>query len=173
MTMNDTWGFKKHDHNWKTAEKLIHTLIETASKGGNFLLNVGPTAEGEIPQPSIERLAAMGRWMKVNGESIYGTTASPFGAGAELPWGRATQKSGKLFLHVMKWPADGKLAVPIRNKVTKAYLLTQPGSAVDSAVGDVGVTVTLPAEAPDKVASVVVLEISGAPDVIAPATAPK
>lgn len=73
MTMNETWGYKSYDHNWKSKETLIHNLIDIAAKGGNFLLNVGPTAEGLIPAPSIERLAAMGRWLKVNGEAIYAT----------------------------------------------------------------------------------------------------
>ena len=73
MTMNDTWGFKKNDHNWKSAEVLIHNLIDVTAKGGNYLLNVGPTAEGLIPAPSVERLKQMGKWLKTNGEAIYGT----------------------------------------------------------------------------------------------------
>ena len=77
MTMNDTWGFKSYDENWKSSETLVRNLVDIASKGGNYLLNVGPTAEGEIPAPSVERLAAMGRWMKVNGEAIYGTQREP------------------------------------------------------------------------------------------------
>ena len=78
MTMNNTWGYKSFDHNWKSAETLIRNLVDIASKGGNYLLNVGPTSEGLIPEPSVERLKAIGKWMDVNGESIYGTTASPF-----------------------------------------------------------------------------------------------
>ena len=73
MTMNDTWGYKLNDHNWKSAEVLIHNLIDVASKGGNYLLNVGPTAEGEIPEPSLERLQEMGNWLRTNGEVVYGT----------------------------------------------------------------------------------------------------
>jgi alpha-L-fucosidase len=166
MTMNNTWGFKKNDSNWKSEEKLIHTLIETASKGGNFLLNVGPTAAGEIPPPSVERLAAMGKWMKTNGDAIYGTTASPFAT--DMPWGRATQKPGKLYLHVMTWPTDGKLVVPVSNKASKAYLLTQPASSLEVAAGDAGVSVKVPSEMPDKDATVIVLEIDGPPRVIEP-----
>src|SRR5215469_2358767 len=78
MTMNDTWGFKKQDQNWKSTETLIRNLVDIASKGGNYLLNVGPTGEGLIPESSVERLKEIGSWMKVNGEAIYGTTASPF-----------------------------------------------------------------------------------------------
>ena len=78
MTMNNHWGYNKADQNWKSAATLIRNLIDCASKGGNYLLNVGPTSEGLIPGASVERLAEIGKWMKVNGEAIYGTTASPF-----------------------------------------------------------------------------------------------
>ena len=73
MTMNDTWGYKKNDNNWKSTEVLIHNLIDVAAKGGNYLLNAGPTAEGLIPEPSVERLEEMGAWLDVNGEAIYAT----------------------------------------------------------------------------------------------------
>jgi len=72
MTMNDTWGYKTSDNNWKSSETLIKNLADIVSKGGNFLLNVGPTSEGFIPSPSVERLKEMGDWMKVNGEAVYG-----------------------------------------------------------------------------------------------------
>jgi len=74
MTMNDTWGFRESDLNWKSDTTLIWNLAETASKGGNFLLNVGPTAEGLIPQASVDRLRSMGNWLRINGEAIYGTS---------------------------------------------------------------------------------------------------
>ncbi|HEX29781.1 TPA: alpha-L-fucosidase, partial [Candidatus Poribacteria bacterium] len=110
MTMNDTWGYKSYDHNWKSTETLIHNLVDIASKGGNYLLNIGPTAEGLIPEPSVIRLREIGRWMSVNSVSIYGTTASPIG---RPPWGRCTRKvtdkGTNLYLHVFDWPSDGKL----------------------------------------------------------------
>ncbi|MEP3384104.1 MAG: alpha-L-fucosidase [Flavobacteriaceae bacterium] len=73
MTMNDTWGFKKNDHNWKSTDILIHNLIDVTAKGGNYLLNVGPTAKGIIPQPSVDRLKGVGKWLSVNGEAIFDT----------------------------------------------------------------------------------------------------
>ncbi|MCX7006498.1 MAG: alpha-L-fucosidase, partial [Kiritimatiellaeota bacterium] len=79
MTMNGTWGFKSYDDNWKSTETLINNLCDIASKGGNYLLNVGPTSEGLIPVPSVERLAQVGEWMRVNGEAIYGSHPSAFG----------------------------------------------------------------------------------------------
>ena len=163
MTMNDTWGFKSYDHNWKSREDLLHKLVDIASKGGNFLLNVGPTAEGLIPAPSVERLAAIGEWMKVNSESIYGTTASPIG---EVPWGRCTAKSGKLYLHVFDWPTNGQLEVTgVKNKVKKAYLLADKKQAKLHVIcvmraGSEKVVITIPSKAPDSVDTVIVLEIN-------------
>ena len=80
MTINDTWGYKSYDNNFKSTETLLRNLIDIASKGGNYLLNVGPTAEGVIPAAEVERLKEIGRWMDVNSEAIHGTTASPFRA---------------------------------------------------------------------------------------------
>jgi alpha-L-fucosidase len=166
MTMNRTWGFKKDDHKWKSTTELIRMLSEIASKGGNFLLNVGPTAAGEIPPPSIERLAEVGAWMKINHEAIYGTSASPFEA---LPFkGYCTQKPGKLYLHVCEWPKTETLLVPLRNKVKKAYLLSKPADALaTTAAGAGGVRLTIPAAAPDPHVTVIVLEIEGLPEVAA------
>src|SRR6266850_7578149 len=117
MTMNTTWGFKFYDDKWKSSETIIRNLIDIASKGGNYLLNVGPTAEGLIPPPSVERLRDVGNWMKRNGESIYGTTASPFAS--QLSFGRATSKPGRVYLEVFDWPADGNLRVPAWGKTVK------------------------------------------------------
>ena len=168
MTMNNHWGYNKHDHNWKSNEDLLHKLADIASKGGNFLLNVGPTAQGLIPQSSIDRLRAMGKWMKVNSESIYGTQASPF---KQLKWGRCTQKPIKagtrLYLHVFDWPSDGKLVVPgIFNQVKKAYLLSDPKKvSLDVSRKEDELVINVPIEALDPINSVVVLDINGRPDI--------
>jgi alpha-L-fucosidase len=156
MTMNDTWGYKSYDENWKSTEDLLRKLADIASKGGNFLLNIGPTPEGLIPRPSIQRLEAMGRWMAVNSESIYGTSASPIGAPA---WGRCTTKGDRLYLHVFDWPTDGRLEVPLAQaNVRKAYLLADKKKAALPVATEVGkVVVTVGDEAPDAINSVVVL----------------
>lgn len=161
MTMNDTWGFKKNDHNWKSPETLIRNLVDIASKGGNYLLNVGPTAEGRIPDESLKRLATIGKWMDTNGESIYGTTASPF---EKLPWGRATQRAvgaeGDIYLHVFDWPADGKLQVPaVKGSVTSAKLLAG-GESLKFAQSADGLTIELPSTAPDAIDSVIKLQVA-------------
>jgi alpha-L-fucosidase len=159
MTMNDTWGFKSYDHHWESAEDLLRKLVDIASKGGNFLLNVGPTSEGLIPQASVERLAAMGEWMAKNSESIYGTTASPF---EKLAWGRCTAKPGKLYLHVFDWPKNGELKVPMpRSDVQMAYLLTHKDRAellLDSDENG-NLVVTVPRKVPDAIDTVVLLEM--------------
>jgi len=120
MTMNDTWGFKKDDHNWKSTEQLLFNLVDCVSKGGNFLLNVGPTAEGLIPQPSLDRLKEMGGYVRVNAEAIYGAGPSPF---ARLPY-RVTTKPGKLFVHVFKAEPDMTIQLPgLQNRMLRAYAL--------------------------------------------------
>ena len=166
MTMNDTWGFKSTDHKWKPTETLIRNLVDIASKGGNYLLNVGPTSLGEIPEPSIERLKAVGQWMKVNGESIYATTASPF---YRLAWGRCTKKlhdaGATLYLHVFDWPEDGKLILPgFHQEVANARLLAGGPELSMVYVHDYSIVV-VPTEAPDPIDTVIVLEVKGKLDI--------
>jgi len=174
MTMNRHWGYNQHDDDWKSSEDLIRKLADIASKGGNFLLNVGPKADGTFPEESIDRLRDVGAWMQVNGEAIYGTSGSPF---EHLPWGRCTRKaleSGdtRLYLHVFDWPEDGLLAVPgIYNEAIQACLLADAGRTPLEVWRDGGaLVVQLPAEAPDAIDSVVVLDVVGRPDVSCPPT---
>jgi len=169
MTINRNWGYNAADHSFKSTETLLRNLIDVASKGGNYLLNVGPTAEGLIPQKEIDRLKGMGRWLKVNGEAIYGTAASPF---EKLPWGRCTRKvradgNTTLYLNVFDWPTNGQLEVPVTNKPAACGLLADPGRKFQVTAGAAGLTVHLTGSAPDKICSVVALNITGKPEVIA------
>jgi len=168
MTINDTWGFKTDDRDFKSTETLLRNLVDIASKGGNYLLNVGPTSEGLIPQPEIDRLREIGKWMHVNGQAIYATSASPF---KRLPWGRCTQKATAdgttLYLHVFNWPKDGKLVVPgLKNKVQSAALLADPKTELKfEATQEQNVVISVPETAPDKICSVVVCKIDGKPEI--------
>lgn len=160
MTMNDTWGYSKLDHNWKSERTLIRMLCDTSSKGGNFLLNVGPTAEGLIPPESVERLAAVGRWMKTNSRAVYGTSAGPIG---RVPWGRCTADGDTLYLMVFDWPSNGELLVPrLKNKPKRASLMAG-GARLTARRTDGGMVISLPSAAPDADASVIVLELDGPP----------
>jgi alpha-L-fucosidase len=165
MTLNTTWGYSAHDHAWKTDETLIRNLIDIASKGGNYLLNIGPKGDGTVPAETLKSFRAIGAWLKTNGASIYGTTASPF---AQLDWGRATRQGRTLYLHIFNWPADGRLVVPLQNKVTRATLLAQPATKVAVSASPTGVRLQLPSAAPDAIATVIALQFEGEPRVTKP-----
>lgn len=153
MTMNDTWGFRSDDKNWKTDTDLIRKLIDVVSKGGNFLLNVGPNARGRIPPQSVKDLKTMGKWMDVNGEAIYGAGASPVPSPA---WGRYTTKGNTVYAHVFDWPKDGTLKIEGISKIKSAQLLTSCGKQpVEFTTNELH----LQEKAPNEFASVIALEL--------------
>ncbi len=155
-TINDTWGFKTHDHNWKSVETLVQKLVDIVSKGGNYLLNVGPTAEGVIPQPSVDRLLSVGHWLKRNGEAVYATTPGPLQGLEGL---RSTARPGKVYLHVFDWPEGGEIEIPsLDSQVGGVHLLS--GTCTELPFSDDGVRILIggPVEAPDPADAVVVLE---------------
>lgn len=175
MTINDTWGFKKDDTNFKSTETLLWNLIDIASKGGNYLLNVGPDATGVIPQPEQDRMLEIGKWLKLNGEAIYDTQAGPFsqehGAYSATEkdkkgnpiWApvwdwRATAKPGSVFISILEWPGTKFMLPPMDARVTKATMLADhKHRALKFSQNEKGITVTLPETAPDPIASVLVL----------------
>jgi alpha-L-fucosidase len=163
-TLNDTWGYRKDDHNWKSLATVLELLVNCASKGVNYLLNVGPTAEGVIPQPSVDLLKQVGDWMERNGEAIHGTSASPFFT--DPSWGRVTCRGEILYLMVKQWPTDGVLALyGLRNKVRSARIPGRPDEKVCfTQTGDT-VLLNVPATAPEEIVSVVAVTVAGAPDV--------
>lgn len=171
MTMNDHWGYNKHDTHWKSTGDLIRKLVDIASKGDNFLLNVGPKADGTFPEESVIRLREIGKWMKANGESIYGTTASPF---QHLTWGRCTQKKTEdrhlLYMHVFHWPEENILRIPgLFTDPNSVFLL--PGAENTNLVtkrDEDAVLVHLPPDPPDTVNTVVALEFNEEPDISQP-----
>lgn len=166
MSMNGTWGYKSRDQNWKSADELIRNLIDVASKQGNYLLNIGPTPEGVIPAPSIDRLTKIGQWLKVNGEAIYGTTAAPFKK--QPVWGRITRKADTLYLHVFNWPQDGRIVLPVGNSAGQARLLADPSASPVTVSSPQGLEIQLPASAPDKAASVIAITLNGPLQLILP-----
>jgi alpha-L-fucosidase len=179
MTMNDTWGYKPDDVNFKSTELLLWNLIDIASKGGNYLLNIGPDAKGNVPPAEIERLRAMGAWLKVNGEAIYGTKATLFGdeAGiysateknaqgkpkfvASWDW-RSTTGKNAIYVELLTWP-DGTFHLPKTSRtITGAYLLGDKArKPLKFMQGPEGTAVTLPEKVPDPVATVLVLKTRG------------
>jgi len=163
QTLNTTWGFSKLDTLWKSPETVVLRLVEIVSRGGNYLLNIGPKGNGEIPDATVEIFRKVGPWVERNAESIYGTTANPFG---ELPWGYCTVKGSKLYLFVREWPQDGVLTLPgLNNAVTSAYLLLDKSTKLPVTQVEKQTRITLPSKPTDNPATVLVLDIDGSPRV--------
>jgi alpha-L-fucosidase len=166
MTTNDTWGYRAGDTSFRSAKELTQDLVDVVSKGGNYLLNVGPDPEGSIPAQAVDLLHQIGVWMKVNNASIYGTTQTPFPR--QALWGRVTQKPGILYLHILTWPLSGKITVPMTNQVSNAHFLSAPSDKLVTTNTKKGVQIQLPDAAPDTIDSVVALNYKGELAAIAP-----
>lgn len=171
QTLNHCWGYSKFDDDWKPPREVIRQLVNVVSRGGNYLLDVGATGEGTFPPAAVDILAKVGEWVRLNGESIYGTSASPFG---ELPWGRCTVKGEKLYLHVFEWPPEGELSLEgLKNEVKRAYLLQDSSRSLEFRRNGDRVSVRLPGRPVDKDDTVVVLEIGDKPEVRPPVVVQK
>jgi alpha-L-fucosidase len=175
MTMNDTWGYKQDDTNFKSTETLVRNLIDIASKGGNYLLNIGPMATGEVPPAEVERLRETGKWLAVNGESIYASQPTLFGAEAgefsttekdgegkpkfvpSWKW-RSTTRHDKIFIHLFEWPGASFHLDNVTRQVTGAYLLADPAhTPLKVTKQGAGIDVALPEKPIDSIATVLAL----------------
>lgn len=155
MTINNTWAYNRNDRAYKSPTELIRTLVEVASKGGNLLLDVGPTPQGTIQPEFQQRLLAIGSWLKVNGASIYGTTYGPL---QNLPWGKSTAKGNIIYLHVLEWP-QGRLELSgLHARVVQAVLLAS-GRALKFKQSGERLSIAIPPQAPDPAVSVVALRV--------------
>ncbi|MCH6259020.1 alpha-L-fucosidase [Puniceicoccaceae bacterium K14] len=168
-TMNESWHFDEADDDWKSSKGLLSRLVDIAGKGGNYLLNVGPTRVGVIPEESVTRLKSMGDWLEKNGEAIYGTGAGPYPF--ELGWGSITQrKAGDdtvLYLNIVEWPVNGSLSLHgLDNAILNAELLVGGRSVPVSTEFDVNTGLNvhsfdLPKESPDPYVSVIKVTVAG------------
>jgi alpha-L-fucosidase len=178
-TINHTWGFRRDDTDWKSPGQIAFKLVDIVSKGGNYLLNVGPTAEGVIPQVSQDILRTVGKWLQVNGEAVYGAAATPFGEELgepsakgfkdvrgdtlvyqQIQW-RVTTKPGKLYIIFFDEPR-APFAVPaMKNRITKAYRLADK-APIEMKTENGRTYLTLERPIFDPMATVVVVEFEGA-----------
>ncbi|GJM60643.1 hypothetical protein PEDI_11950 [Persicobacter diffluens] len=160
MTMNHNWSYRKSDQDWKSLKDLLINLTQSVSKGGNYLLNIGPKPDGSIPQASIERLEGFADWMSVNAEAIHGSSHTPF---KHLPfYGTCTQKDNILYFHIYDWPGDQKLLIPgLKNEISRAYLLADDQQALHWEKTALGPELQLPFHATDPNVSVLAVEVAG------------
>jgi len=163
MTMNGTWGYQDFATSWQTPLTLLTWLVDCVSKGGNLNLGMGPDETGAFPAAMVSRLATMGQWTSIYGESIYGAKASIFPQ--VFSWGKVTVKPGKLFLHVITWPTGNhQITIPrLKNAVNKVYLLNDTTKTCAYTLQDSTMTITLPATAPNQYISVIAVAVTGNP----------
>ncbi len=165
MTMGDScgWGYTHNNPNFKSVPQLIQNLVTAASGEGNYLLNIGPRPDGRIRREETQRLAAIGRWLAVNGESIYGSQRCPFGAGMV---GLTTAKDNTAYIHVFRWPKQGEIVVPgIKNTVERAEVLgTGDRAVIELRSNDRTFLRDLPQSPPDPYDTVIKLVLDGKPE---------
>ncbi len=157
MTIGNSWGYKEGDAPLKSSAELIRYLVNVASRGGNLLLNVGPTADGVIPPQFVSRLQEIGVWMDKNGESIYRTQGSPFPA---LPVGKCTTKGNRLYIHVESPPAEPIQLLGLKNAIIKAWYLAD-GTEVP--FNDEAKTIELSGGLADPAVTTIAVELDGRP----------
>ncbi len=162
QTMNNSWGYNSGDHSYKTTKALILELVQNVSRDGNYLLNIGPKGDGTVPSESVSKLDSIGDWMDIYSSGIYGATRSPFSL--EPAWGLYTKKSGKLYTQVFSWPTNGLLKVPsLTNSINKIYLLNDTTTLLNYKDSLGYIRISVPANAPNPISSVVVIDVVGLP----------
>jgi alpha-L-fucosidase len=166
-TMNWAWGYNTgYETNYRSVTSVVQELVTVASRDGNYLLNIGPKGDGSLTAGSITILQGLASWMATHSDSIHGTSGSPFTA--EPTWGTFTRKSGKLFAHVFTWPTGDTLQIPlIANPISRIYLMNSPAVSLPYTVNAGYLNVSIPATAPNANDSVVVVEVTGMPAVVA------
>jgi len=166
MTLNDTWGYNKFDSNWKSPETVIRRLVEIISRGGNYLLNIGPTGEGEIPAATVNIFKSVGPWIERNAEAIYGSKASILG---EIPWGYSTVKGNSIYLFVRNWPKDGMLTLTgLKSKLLSVDFLSNKSIMLPFIQNENKINLKLPSNPPDNPMTVIELKMDGTPKVEPP-----
>jgi alpha-L-fucosidase len=157
ITMNGNWGYNRADKAFKSLPKLVEILVETSSKGGNLLLNIGPDGEGTVPPESVDRLGGLAGWMRVHADAIHGSSASPF-EGAPF---RATRMDRTLYCFLPAWPAGRELLLPrVRAQPVRAAMLgSTTRDTLPTRVVDAGLVVTLPERPADVTCSVLAVRM--------------
>lgn len=160
-TTNESYGWNPKDHSHKPPAHFVRLLAKSAARGGNTLMNIGPTRDGSFEPQDVAILKGISTWWKVNGESIRGTMRTPLPVQA---WGESTRKGNSLYLHVFDWPRDGKLVVGgLKNDVTKAHLLADPGKPLSVTRAGTDLIIDVPSQAPDDANTVIALDCAGEP----------
>ncbi|WP_327291979.1 alpha-L-fucosidase [Streptomyces sp. NBC_01198] len=162
-TMNGAWGYNSGSENsYRSVTDIIRELVTVVSRDGNYLLNIGPKGDGTVTPGSVTILQGLASWMSTYGDSVHGTTASPYPA--DPSWGRATKKDGTLFAHVFNWPTNGRLQIPaLTNTISRVYLMNNPSASLAYTVSGGQISVTVPAAAPNGSDSVVCVAVTGVP----------
>jgi len=160
MTINDSWGYLAGDNNWKSAQQLLQNLVECARDGGNYLLDIGPKADGSVPEPSVTRLKTIGNWLQKNGDAVYATQKCRFPHGNI---GVYTRRGNTLYIIIYFWPGETMTVGGVKFKVKSARFLAAGSPVAFAHKGSQLIFSGLPAKAPDDPLTVIAAECESEP----------